>query len=139
VLILGPIRCGRPPDELAKSSARPLIRRGQICKSRQLPAVILCFLAVTLGDGLMISKSFLLMTVLLISGCSQANDRFYLKKNFTSQFFHADISECKRQNPSFVAVQSYVADSQDRGSYIDDAMVRDCMKAKGYDIQVQRK
>jgi hypothetical protein len=39
------------------------------------------------------------------------------------------------QNPSFVAIQSYVADSQDRTSYIDDAMARDCMKAKGYIIQ----
>ena len=30
-----------------------------------------------------------------------------------------------------VAIQSYVAD--------DDAMVRDCMKVKGYDIRVQTK
>jgi hypothetical protein len=85
------------------------------------------------------SKCFLLMTALLTSGCTQVNDQFYSKKNFTSQSFRADVSECKRQNPSFVAIQSYVADSQDRTSYIDDSMVRDCMKAKGYDIQVQTK
>jgi hypothetical protein len=75
----------------------------------------------------------------LISGCAQVNNQFYSKKNFTSLSFHADVSECKRQNPSFVAIQSYVADSEDRTSYNDDAMVRDCMKAKGYDIQVQSK
>ena len=85
------------------------------------------------------AKWFLLMTTLLISGCTQVNDQFYLKKNFTNESFRADASECKRQNPSFVAIQSYVADSQDRTSYIDDSMVRDCMKAKGYDIQVQTK
>ena len=50
-----------------------------------------------------------------------------------------DASECKRRNPSFVAIQSYVADSRDRTSNIDDAMVRDCMKAKGYDIRVLTK
>ena len=85
------------------------------------------------------SKCFLLMTALLISGCTQVNDQFYSKKNFTSQSFRADVSECKRQNPSFVAIQSYVADSQDGTSNIDNSMVRDCMKAKGYDIQVQTK
>ncbi len=85
------------------------------------------------------SECFLLMAALLISGCTQINDQFYSKKNFTSQSFLADVSECKRQNPSFVAIQSYVADNQHRTSYIDDAMVRDCMKAKGYDIQVQTK
>ena len=51
------------------------------------------------------------MTTLLISGCTQVNDQFYSKKNFTSESFRADASECKRQNPSFVAIQSYVADS----------------------------
>ena len=80
-----------------------------------------------------------LTTTLLISGCTQVNDQFYLKKNFTSESYRADASECRRQNPSFVAIQSYVADSQDRTSNIDDAMVSDCMKAKGYDIQVQTK
>jgi hypothetical protein len=80
------------------------------------------------------------MTVsLLISGCTQVNDQFYSKKNFTSQSFRADLSQCKRQNPSFVAIQSFVADSQDRASHVDNAMVRDCMKTKGYDIQVQTK
>jgi hypothetical protein len=85
------------------------------------------------------SKCFLLMSALLMSGCAQVNDQFYSKKNFISQSFLADISECKRQNPSFVAIRSYVADTQDRTSYSDDAMVRDCMKGKGYTVQVETK
>ena len=85
------------------------------------------------------SKCFPLMTALLVAGCTQVNDQFYSKKNFTSQSFLADVSECKRLNPSFVAIQSYVADGQDRTSHVDDAMVHDCMKAKGYDIQLQTK
>ena len=43
------------------------------------------------------AKWFLLMTTLLISGCTQVNDQFYLKKNFTNKSFRADASECKRQ------------------------------------------
>jgi PBP1b-binding outer membrane lipoprotein LpoB len=84
------------------------------------------------------SKCFLTLSALLMSGCAQVNDQIYSKKNFTSQSFDADISECKRQNPSFVAIRSYVADSQDR-TYSDDAMVRDCMNAKGYTIQLETK
>jgi hypothetical protein len=91
------------------------------------------------AGALMKAIRFFLTTTLLISGCTQVNDQFYSKKNFTSESFRADASECKRQNPSFVAIQSYVADSQDRTSNIDDAMVRDCMKAKGYDIRVLTK
>ena len=54
------------------------------------------------------AKCFFLktQTTLLISGCTQVNDQFYSKKNFTSESFRADASECKRQNPSFVAIQS---------------------------------
>ena len=84
------------------------------------------------------SKCFLVMSSLLLSGCAQVNDQFYSKKNFTSQSFVADISECKRQNPSFVAIRSYVEETQDR-TYSDDAMVRECMKGKGYTIQVETK
>ncbi len=83
------------------------------------------------------SKCFLALCAVLMSGCAQVNDQFYSKKNFTSQSFVADISECKRQNPSFVAIRGYVADNKDRTSYVDDAMVRDCMKAKSYNVQLQ--
>jgi hypothetical protein len=81
----------------------------------------------------------LLTATLVVAGCTQVNDQLYSKKNFTSETFAADASKCKRLNPSFVAMQSYVADSQDHTSHVDNAMVRDCMKAKGYDIQLQTK
>ena len=84
------------------------------------------------------SKCFFALTALLTSGCAQVTDQLYSKKNFNSQSFAADISECKRQNPSFVALRSYVADTQDRTSY-DDAMVRECMKEKGYTVQLETK
>jgi hypothetical protein len=131
----------------AKSSARLhsplLIRRGgdlQVSPASRRNSVPFYKHSTRLVAGaLMKSKCFLLIAALLISGCTRVNDQFYSKKNFTSQSFVADMSECKRQNPSFVAIQSHVADSQDRTLYIDDAMVRDCMKAKGYTIQVQTK
>src|SRR5689334_1388698 len=66
------------------------------------------------GARPMRSKCFLLMAAPLISGCAQVTDQVYSKKNFTSDSFAFDISECKRRNPSFVAIQSYVADSQER-------------------------
>jgi hypothetical protein len=78
----------------------------------------------------------MLTCALLVAGCSQMSDHFYSKGNFTAQSFDADISQCKRQNPSFVAMQSYAA--ADRRQ-LDDAMVRDCMKAKGYTIQTESK
>ena len=76
---------------------------------------------------------------LLLSGCSQMSDHFYSKAHFNAQSFDADISECQRQNPSFVAMQSYASDTEDRRRQIDDAMVPDCMKAKGYTIQTESK
>jgi hypothetical protein len=109
----------------------PASRRNSVLFSKRSTRLV--------AGALMKAICFFLTTTLLISGCTQVNDQFYSKKNFTSESFRADASECKRQNPSFVAIQSYVADSQDRTSNIDDAMVRDCMKAKGYDIQVQTK
>jgi PBP1b-binding outer membrane lipoprotein LpoB len=83
------------------------------------------------------SKCSLVLSALFISGCAQVNDQFYSKKNFTSQTFVADMSECKRQNPFFVAIRGYVADSRDRNSYTDDTMVRECMKGKGYTVQLE--
>jgi hypothetical protein len=91
------------------------------------------------GLAAMRPKCFFVLSALLLSGCAQVNDQFYSKKNFNSQSFVADMSECKRQNPSFVAIRGYVADRQDRTSYTDDAMVRDCMKGKGYTVELERK
>ena len=85
------------------------------------------------------SKCFFALSALLMSGCAQVTDQLYSKKNFNSQSFVADMSECKRQNPSFAAIRSYVADSKDRMSHTDDAMVRDCMKEKGYTVQLETK
>ncbi len=85
------------------------------------------------------SKCSLALTALLMSGCTQVTDQLYSKKDFTSQTFVADMSECKRQNPSFVAIRGYAADSKDRNSYPDDTMVRECMKGKGYTLQLETK
>ena len=85
------------------------------------------------------SHCTLALCALVMSGCAQVNDQFYSKRNFTSQTFVADMSECKRQNPSFVAIRGYVPDSRDRNSYTDDTMVRECMKGKGYTVQLQTK
>ena len=81
---------------------------------------------------------FLLMTALLLFGCSQISDQYYSKKSFTIQSFRADLSKCKRQNPSFIAIRTFPG-TRDRSSYIDDAMVRECMKGKGYAIHVETK
>jgi hypothetical protein len=118
----------RPGQDLQVS---PASRRNSVLFSKRSTRLV--------AGALMKAICFFLTTTLLISGCTQVNDQFYSKKNFTSESFRSDASECKRQNPSFVAIQSYVADSQDRTSNIDDAMVHDCMKAKGYDIRVQTK
>ena len=64
--------------------------------------------------------STVLTSALLLSGCSQINEQFYSKKAFNSQSFDADIAECKHQKKR-----------------ADDAMVRDCMKAKGYTVETQ--
>jgi hypothetical protein len=38
-----------------------------------------------------------------------------------------------------VAIRGYVPDSRDRNSYTDDTMVRECMKGKGYTVQLETK
>jgi hypothetical protein len=88
---------------------------------------------------LMKLKYSLALSALLMSGCAQVTDQFYSKKNFNSQTFAADMSECKRQNPSFVAIRGYVPDSRDRNSYTDNTMVRECMRGKGYTVQLETK
>ena len=82
---------------------------------------------------------FFALSALLMSGCAQVTDQLYSKKDFNSQSFVADMAECKRLNPSFVAIRSYSPVRQDRTSYSDDAMVRDCMKEKGYTVQLETK
>jgi uncharacterized protein YceK len=76
--------------------------------------------------------SIVLTSALLLSACSRISEHFYSKKGFDSQSFEADVAECKRQNSSFLTLQSPAADVKERA---DDVMIRECMKAKGYTIE----
>ena len=80
--------------------------------------------------------SALLASGVLLAGCSQVIDQFYSKENFNIRSFNADISECKERNPSFVTMHVDAAEPKDQ---VDDAMVRECMKAKGYAVQIETK
>jgi hypothetical protein len=80
--------------------------------------------------------STVLTGALIIAGCSQVIDQFYSKKNFDAQSFNADISECKERNPSSVAMHVDIAQSTEA---VDDAIIRECMKAKGYAVQTEAK
>ena len=80
--------------------------------------------------------SAVLTSALLLAGCSQAIDQFDSKKNFDMQPFNADISECKEQNSSFVAKH---IDGGEPKEQVDDAMIRECMKVKGYAVQIETK
>jgi len=75
-------------------------------------------------------------SALLVTGCSQVIDQLYSKKDFNAQSFHADITQCRKRNPSFVAMR---VSSVEAKPQVDDAMVRECMKAKGYIVHVQTK
>jgi hypothetical protein len=81
-------------------------------------------------------SSTLFIGALLLAGCSQVIDQLYSKKNFNMQSFNADISECSEQKPSFVAMH---IDAAAPKKSVDDAMVRECMKAKGYTVQIETK
>ena len=80
--------------------------------------------------------STVLTSALLAAGCSQVIDQFYSKQNFDTQSFNADISECKQRSPSHVAPQGDTAQSIEP---VDDPIVRECMMAKGYAVQVETK
>jgi hypothetical protein len=73
-----------------------------------------------------------LVSALLVAGCSQVIDQFYSKTNFDAQSFHADIAECKKRSPSFVTIR---ANAVEQTGQVDDSMVGECMKAKGYMMQ----
>jgi hypothetical protein len=76
------------------------------------------------------ARGLLLGCVLMLAGCSQAANYTYSKRNFTSQTFEADLSGCKRhQSP----VNAYQAEPQE----LQEAQVRDCMKAKGYNVETE--
>ena len=71
----------------------------------------------------------LLLGGTLLTGCSQTINYTYSKKNFTSPTFEADLSICRRpKSPAHKTVG-------EQGVQPSDAMVRDCMAAKGYAIE----
>ena len=78
----------------------------------------------------------LLLSTFLLAACSQAINYTYSKKNFTNPTFEADLSACRRPNSSISAFQ---ATPQEQRAQLDDSMVRDCMKAKGYRIETETK
>jgi hypothetical protein len=86
-------------------SVEQACRSGVSTKRRRLREVS-CFMR---------AAGFLVGSTLFLMGCSQAIDYTYSKRNFTNSTFEADLSACRRAQP-------------------DDAMVRDCMKTKGYKI-----
>jgi hypothetical protein len=94
------------------------------------------FLSCICGGAFMQVVSAVLTGTLLLAGCSQVIDQFYSKKNFNSQAFNADISECKHQNSSFVEMQTL----EPKGLLqVNDAMVRECMTTKGYTVHIETK
>jgi PBP1b-binding outer membrane lipoprotein LpoB len=80
--------------------------------------------------------STVLTSALFVAGCSQVIDQFYSKENFDAQSFNADISKCKARNSSSVAVRVDTAQSTEP---VDDTIIRECMKAKGYAVQMEAK
>ena len=77
---------------------------------------------------------FLLGSTFLLGSCSQAIDYTYSKKNFTSPTFKSDLFKCRDQRSSIAAYQTT---QQEQRAQLDNAMVRDCMKAKGYKIEME--
>ena len=55
--------------------------------------------------GVLMKAVNAVLSALLVAGCSQVIDQFYSKKNFDTQYFNADIAQCKEHNPSFVAMR----------------------------------
>jgi hypothetical protein len=64
------------------------------------------------------ATALLLGSTFFLTACSQAINYTYSKKNFTSPKFEADLSACRR-------------------AQLDEAMVPDCMKTKGYKIDTE--
>jgi hypothetical protein len=85
-------------------------------------------------SGKMKARCLLLGCVVMLTGCSQALDYTYSKRNFTSLTFQADLSACKHQCPSISAFQT---PSQEQRAQLDDAAVQDCMITKGYKIETE--
>ena len=70
---------------------------------------------------------------LLLAACSEAISYTYSKANFTTPAFEADLSTCKH----FKSSTAYQASPRSREAATVDGRVRDCMKAKGYKIEME--
>jgi hypothetical protein len=80
------------------------------------------------------AMGFLLGSALFLAACTRAINYTYSKKNFTSPTFEADLSACKHGKSP---VTSYQEVPRGQQPLLDDATVRDCMKAKGYKIETE--
>ena len=77
---------------------------------------------------------FVVGSTLFLAACSQAINYTYSKRNFASPTFEADLSTCKHHKSPITAYQTR---PQEQQAPLDDATVRDCMKAKGYTIEME--
>ena len=80
------------------------------------------------------ATGFLLGSTLLLAACSQAINYTYSRKNFTSPTFEAKISHA---NSTSQPITAYPKIPREQQPPLDDAAVRDCMKAKGYKIETE--
>jgi hypothetical protein len=80
------------------------------------------------------ATGFLLGSALLLPACSQAINYTYSKRNFASPTFEADLSTCKHHKS---AITAYQLNPREQQAPLDDATIRDCMKAKGYTIEME--
>jgi hypothetical protein len=72
---------------------------------------------------------------LLLAACNEAASYTYSKANFTSPTFKADLSACRH----FRSSTAYQVGLGGRETAQDGAPVRDCMKAKGYIVQLENR
>jgi hypothetical protein len=79
---------------------------------------------------------FVVGSTLFLAACSQAINYTYSKRNFASPTFEADLSACKHHKSP---VTAYQASPREQQAQLDDATVRDCMKEKGYKIDMETK
>jgi hypothetical protein len=70
----------------------------------------------------------------ILTACSHGINYTYSKKNFMAPTFRTDLSECRHKNPF---VRAHQATPPDQRPSMDDATVRDCMKAKGYKVETE--
>jgi hypothetical protein len=88
--------------------------------------------ATKLGDRPKKSIGILLGSVLGLVSCSQITNYTYSRNNLNSSTFESDLAACGHPSSSMSAFQSPTQLAQP-----DDAMVRECMKNKGYKVEAE--